>query len=233
MPGYLGLVPRKRTKREISRNGANIWSSADLDLLPYLVEQDPNSFKDNIEASRVGRIVAHAEYRFRPKGWDWETAERPNQQANGNAIYYGIIELPQAVNVVLIYLGGGKAEDLLDYHCRYQDCFEPVNINTNASHLRKGLAKQLVTWLFPFCDEQGLDYKLMSSPIGRGLYKNCGFVEGVEGDKSAVQIDMGAWGGSGIYEHVYMVRYPERSGSGKAERGRGTYRQPATLSSPG
>jgi hypothetical protein len=105
------------------------------------------------------------------------------------------------VNVVLIYLVGGKAEDLLDYHCRYQDCFEPVNINTNASHLRKGLAKQLVTWLFPFCDEQGLDYKLMSSPIGRGLYKNCGFVEGVEGDKSAVQIDMGACGGSGMYEH--------------------------------
>ena len=184
----------------------------DLDLLPYLVEQDPNSFKDNIEASRVGRIVAHAEYRFRPKGWDREAAERRDR-------YPKTPGLPQAVNIKLLRLFGGKTLDLLDYHCRYQDCYELVNIYTNASHLRKGLAKQLVKWLFPFCDEQGLDYKLMASPMGRGLYKNCGFVEDGEGDKSAVQIDMGAWGGSGMYEHVYMVRYPEKPGSIKAEGG--------------
>lgn len=64
-------------------------------------------------------------------------------------------------------------------------------------------------WLFPFCDEKQLNYKLLASLMGRGLYKKCGFVEEGDGDHSAVRINRGEWGGQGIHEHVYMVRHPE------------------------
>lgn len=49
----------------------------DMELLPYLVEQNPNEFKNYPEAAKLGRIVAHADFRFRPQGWDWQAADHP------------------------------------------------------------------------------------------------------------------------------------------------------------
>lgn len=185
----------------------------DLDLLPCLVEQNPDHFKDNPEAAKVGRIVAHADFRFRPKGWDWHDVKHEYQQANGMPVGHGSIPKPPGSNTELIEMFDNKVEELLDYHCKGQNCYELVNISTNASHLRKGLAKQLVMWLFPFCDRQQLDYKLLASPMGRGLYKRCGFVEEGVGENGAVEVDMGDWGGDGIHQHIYMVRHPERHSS--------------------
>ena len=195
----------------------------DLDLLPYLVEQDPDSFKDNTEAFTIGRIVARADYRFRPKGWNWQVTQSRYQRASEKATYPMTVEQPQGSNSKIIEHFGIKAAELLDRHCRDQECYELMNLETNVSHKGKGLAKQLVEWLFPFCDEQGLDYKLMASPVARGLYRRCGFVEDGEDAEAAISIDLGKWGGSGIYEHVCMVRHPEKAGSPKAEGGgRGT-----------
>lgn len=180
----------------------------DMDLLPHLVQQNPNEFKNYPEAAKLGRIVAHADFRLRPKGWDWQAADHPYPQANGMPIGSDGFSKPQGANIELIF--DKKVEELPDYHCKDQACYELVNISTNASHLRKGLAKQLVMWLFPFCDERQLNYKLLASPMGGGLYKNCGFVEEGDGNNSAVRIDMGEWGGHGIHEHVYMVRHLEK-----------------------
>jgi hypothetical protein len=182
----------------------------DLDLLPYRVEEYPDEYDNESPARLLGRIVAHADYRFRPKGWDWRDPKHPNPQVNGEPIG---IPKPAGANVELIELFDEKVEELLDHHCRGQDCYELVNLATNVSHLRKGLAKHLVTWLFRFCDEQQLDYKLMASPMGRGLYKGCGFLEEGQGDKAAVEIDMAEWGGEGIHQHFYMVRHPEKLNS--------------------
>lgn len=185
----------------------------DLDLLPYLVEQNPDEFEDKPEASKLGRIVAHADYRFRPKGWHWRDAKHPDLQANSMPVSAGSIPQPSGANVELIKLFNTKVEDLMDHHAVAQDCYELVNIATSASHLRKGLAKQLVLWLFPFCDQQQSDYKLIASPAGKGLYMRCGFVEDGVGDKRAVEMNMGEWGGEGIHQHIYMVRHPEKRSS--------------------
>jgi hypothetical protein len=180
----------------------------DLDLLPLLIEQNPERFTDNPEAAKAGRIVSHADFRMRPKGWNWQDAK---QQANDTSTESDSPQGPNGANIELIKLCNTKAGELLDYHCRDHACYELVNIASNASHLRKGLAKQLITWIFPYCDEQQLDCKLLASPMGRGLYKSCGFVEEGKGNKSALRIDMGEWSGDGIHEHVYMVRRPGKS----------------------
>ena len=203
-------IPRLGAKKEDGKGTAierrEHLVIRDLDLLPRLVEQDPDAFQDNPEAKKLGRIVAHADYRFRPKGWDFRKPNHPDPQANARFLS---IPKPEGANVKLVELLDEKVEELLNFHFKGSDCYELYNISTNASHLRKGLAKQLVKWLYPFCDEDGLDYKLLASPMGRGLYRSCGFVEEGEGDAFAAEIDMSEWGGEGIHQHVYMVRHPE------------------------
>lgn len=177
----------------------------DLDLPPYRVEEYPDEYDTDSPARKLGRIVAHADYRFRPQGWDWRDPNHKAPQANGEPLG---VSKPAGANVELIEKFDERVEELLAYHCKGQDCYELVNIGTNVSHLRNGLAKKLVTWLFPFCDELRLDYKLLASPMGRFLYKSSGFVEEGKGDRAAVEIDMSKWGGEGIHQHVYMVRHP-------------------------
>jgi GNAT superfamily N-acetyltransferase len=182
----------------------------DLDLLPRRVEEHPEDYDAESPARKLGRIVTHAEYRFRPKGWNWRDPTHNHPHANGEPVD---VATPPGANAELIELFNERVKELLDYHCKGGDCYELVEIATHPSHLRKGLAKQLVTWLFRFCDEDHLDYKLMASPMGKGLYKSCGFVEDGKGDKGAVEIDMAEWGGEGIHRHVHMARHPEKLAS--------------------
>lgn len=188
----------------------------DLRILPFLVKQSPEKFKDNPEAAKLGRIVAHAELRLRPKSWSSLNEDDGDQQ--GNETDMRVDPSPEEVNIKLIALIDTKVVALLGYHCKESACCELVNISTAASHLRKGLAKQSTTWIYPYCDKQQLDYKLLGSPMGRPLYKSCGIVEEGERDKAAVRVHMAEWGGHGIHEHVYSEASSKaRNCMGKSE----------------
>jgi GNAT superfamily N-acetyltransferase len=80
-------------------------------------------------------------------------------------------------------------------------------ISTLPSHAGRGLAKALVSWIFPRADREGRICFLCASPMGSGLYRKLGFEE-VGGPGSVVEIDRGGRGGSGVHRHIAMVRYP-------------------------
>jgi GNAT superfamily N-acetyltransferase len=80
-------------------------------------------------------------------------------------------------------------------------------ISTLPSHAGKGLAKTLVSWIFPRADREGRICFLCASPMGYGLYRKLGFEE-VGGPGSIVEVDRSEWGGSGVHRHIAMVRYP-------------------------
>ena len=75
------------------------------------------------------------------------------------------------------------------------------------SHAGKGLAKALVSWIFPRADREGRICFLCASPMGYGLYRKLGFEE-VGGPGSIVEVDRSEWGRSGVHRHIAMVRYP-------------------------
>ena len=89
-------------------------------------------------------------------------------------------------------------------------CFELHSIATlTPSHLRKGTAKQLVEWIFPYADQWGLPVVLAASAMGVKLYEKCGFVE-----VGVLEVDLGEWGWEGAEQerghvHEIMVRWPE------------------------
>ena len=80
------------------------------------------------------------------------------------------------------------------------------NLFTLPSHGRRGCGHELTKVIFPRVDaENGICY-LDASPMGYAVYLRCGFVE-----VDVVEIDKGEYGGSGIHQHVGMLRYRQMS----------------------
>jgi GNAT superfamily N-acetyltransferase len=72
----------------------------------------------------------------------------------------------------------------------------------------RGLAKALVSWIFPYADAENRLCFLVASPLGYPVYKKLGFQE-IGGPYAVAEIDRSKWGGQGIHQHITMIRYPK------------------------
>ena len=104
--------------------------------------------------------------------------------------------LPAGASAELVHLFEDLDFKTVAFHIRGKRCYMLNNIAVLASHLRKGTPRQLVEWIFPFADRDGLPVLFASSPMGVPPYKACGFEEIIEEEKGAIEIDCTEWGGT-------------------------------------
>ncbi|KAF2823663.1 acyl-CoA N-acyltransferase [Ophiobolus disseminans] len=76
-------------------------------------------------------------------------------------------------------------------------------LHTDPSFQGRGAGKILVEWGTKEADELGLPAYLESSPSGHHLYRQCGFH-----DVDMLKLDLGLYGGEGVYEEPLMIREP-------------------------
>lgn len=229
-----------------------LWESDDIVELAVgmekihdesVVDEGSRTTDDQLEGR--GRVVAHAEFQFHsgnrpPHSHDivadshthaHNTLSNPEVSVPGastssSANDSTTVPLPLGINKELFELFNSGLFPLLDAHiARLTPCFELNLIATSDTHLRQGIARQLLTWIFPFADAEGVPVVLAASPVGVLLYKKCGFVE--IGDVEDAQtkllrgefvMDNRAWGGKDIHRHVFMVRWPANKDGGNSTR---------------
>ena len=81
------------------------------------------------------------------------------------------------------------------------------SIATLPSHGGHGVAKALMLQLLSEADHHQLPCYLSASPTGRGLYRKLGFKE-LGGSDGLIEVDMGDWGGQGMYRNTAMIWHP-------------------------
>ena len=176
-----------------------------IPLVEHLVVRDFDMIHLGTDQDRLapGRIVAHAEYHFiLSYGTPGEGTQREETPLGpsiscppgfGQGLH---LQIGKMVRAMMISLFSGLP------------CFELHSISTlTPSHLRKGIAKRLTEWIFPYADQLALPVVLSASPLGLLLYNKCGFVEYRQYD---VVIELEEWGGDGLHKLVTMVRWPGR-----------------------
>jgi len=179
----------------------------DLDLAPLVPDGQPSKQ----DGSHRGRIVGHAAWSYYA-GKDTASDENQSQPSIGPVP-------PASANVELVHLLNDKVNDMVKFHTSGKRCYVLDDIATLPSHQRKGIASQLVQWIFPFADRDALPVIFASSPMGCPLYKACGFRE-IGGERAAAEVDTGNWGGSGsIHRHIMMIRYPKGDNGEEVKEG--------------
>jgi ribosomal protein S18 acetylase RimI-like enzyme len=85
------------------------------------------------------------------------------------------------------------------------------NIATHPDYRRKGLASQLIQWVFPLADEMGCVVYLdtASDNDAMRLYERLGFQK--RGSQTIE--DLSKYGGEGSETHVALIRYPKSDSS--------------------
>ena len=151
----------------------------------------------------TGTIVSYASYIYHPNG--------PPAPATGPSPPSGSSNAPPlGYHKTFSDYWTARVESTLHTTFAHLPCFELHSIATlTPSHLRKGTAKQLVEWTFPYADRWGLPVVLAASAMGVKLYEKCGFVE-----VGTLEVDLGVWGWKGAEQerghvHRIMVRWPE------------------------
>lgn len=175
----------------------------DLDLRPTFSEHSSGS--PSFTSTHRGRIVAHAIWIYCPADW---VSRYPPPPLLNDAPNHSPTP-PAETNTALVTHFDSQVKEMGSLHVRGKLCYILMSISTLASHLRKGIATQLVRWIFPRADENGLPVYLAASPAGFPLYKTVGFVE-IGGEKGMVQVPLGEWGGAegAVHRHTMMVRQP-------------------------
>jgi hypothetical protein len=175
----------------------------DQDLAPYPSDNATNhTNSDNHE----GRIVSHAEWLYNPHN----TPEITEETLPTTEGAHPANPPPPGCNTDLIRHFNDLVETTMTEFKNGVACYELRNISTANSHLRKGIAKQLVNWIFQYADRDQLPVILAASPVGYYLYRSCGFEDATDanGEPRCCTIDMGEFGGEGIHQHKLMVRWP-------------------------
>ena len=187
---------------------SSIRSEDELPSIPlaeHLVVHDLDMIHLGTNQDRLspGRIVAHADYRFMLSYGTPEDGTESEENSLGPSI-----SCPPGFSQSLHLHINEMVEGTMIRLFSSLPCFELHNISTlTPSHLRKGIAKKLTGWVFPYADQLALPVVLSASPSGLPLYKKCGFVEYRQYD---VVIELEKWGGEGLHRLVTMVRWPGR-----------------------
>ena len=180
----------------------------DLDLEPLDALDGAGS-----HAHQDGRIVSHAAFSYHPPN-ELKQEKSQIQEATTTPIIHATpIELPATGHRELHTYWNNKVEAALDSQFSHLHCFEVRELATlSPSHLRRGIASQLLRWIFPWADKLNVPVVLAATPPGYPLYLRHGFVE-VGGDSGIVECNMADWGGIGIHRHILMIRFPQEGRS--------------------
>lgn len=155
-----------------------------------------------------GRIVAYAEFKYHPLEELKPKKQESQTPKDTTAAQWKSLEPPAAVHRELHEHWNNVVETALENQFGGMHCFEVRSLATlSPSHLRKGIASRLLTWIFPWADRLNVPVVLAATPPGYPLYLKHGFVPIGEND-GAVECNMADWGGTGIHRHVLMVRQP-------------------------
>ncbi|KAF1965679.1 hypothetical protein BU23DRAFT_488606, partial [Bimuria novae-zelandiae CBS 107.79] len=108
-------------------------------------------------------------------------------------------KLPENSNKDLILAFTAGLRELRENVLQGREHFLLENIATHPDHRGKGLASQLIEWVFPEADQQGALVYLdtASDNAAMRLYKRLGFEE-----KGSDTIELGKYGGEGSHTHV-------------------------------
>ena len=78
------------------------------------------------------------------------------------------------------------------------------SVQTHPSHQGRGAASMLMKWGVERADADGLPCYVNAEEAAYALYRRFGFVDLYEGG-----IDLGKFGGDGVYRTMGMVRWPK------------------------
>lgn len=204
---HTAKLPRDLDKPRISKL---FKEDRNADALPtetaseHIAIRDPDLSKPGTShPCDTGTIVSYASYIYHPNG--------PPAPAPGHSPPSGSSNAPPpGYHKTFSDYWTARVESTLHTTFAPLPCFELHSIATlTPSHLRKGTAKQLVEWIFPYADRRGLPVVLAASAMGVKLYEKCGFVE-----VGTLEVDLGVWGWKGAEQerghvHRIMVRWPE------------------------
>ncbi|KAJ9609507.1 hypothetical protein H2200_005834 [Cladophialophora chaetospira] len=180
----------------------------DLDLKP--LEEVQDDYDGGRQAS-TGRIVAYAEFKYHPmeEAKSDEHANEPTESTSGENDWK-FLQPPPSVHNELRKHWDGVVEAVLERQFGGMHCFEVRGLSTlSPSHLRKGIASKLLSWIFPWADRLNVPVVLAATPPGYPLYLKHGFVP-VGPNGGAIECNMAEWGGSGVHRHILMMRPPEK-----------------------
>ncbi|ETI22625.1 hypothetical protein G647_06701 [Cladophialophora carrionii CBS 160.54] len=187
----------------------------DLDLEP-LNEKNPAKSHDDFHpssSSSEGRIVAYAEFTYHPpedahSHYQGQNAKTTTPDSKDEILLQP--QPPPSVHNELRKHWDGLVETALQRQFGGMHCFEVRGLSTlSPSHLRRGIASTLLSWIFPWADRLNVPVVLAATPPGYPLYLKHGFVPAGPND-GAIECDMAQWGGSGVHKHVLMIRWPEK-----------------------
>ena len=158
---------------------------------------------ESSQLHNTGTIVSYASYFYHPSG-------PPAPPPSPSPPIDSTNPPPQGYHAAFSDYWTARVTSALQTTFAPLPCFELHSIATlTPSHLRKGTAKQLVQWIFPYADHWGLPVVLAASAMGVKLYEKCGFVE-----VGILEVDLGEWGWKGAegergHVHRIMLRWPE------------------------
>ena len=166
----------------------------DLDLSPVEPSNNVN------RGQGQGRIVAHVEYVFCPPDWfsrNHHTPANPDEPVDPRIA---------AMNQALMDHFHEEIYRVSEVHVGGQECYMLLGIHTLATHLRRGIASELIRWIIPYANAKRRSIFLVSSPVGVHVYRKNGF-EGVGGDAESIEIPLEDWGGpKGVVHHLVAMR---------------------------
>ena len=180
----------------------------DLDLKP---SDGTHGGKGDHHEPSPGRIVAHAEFKYHPPE-DSKPEEQTTQptEATSGLDSWKFLQPPQSVHNDLRKYWDNVVETAIEKEFGGMHCFEVRGLSTlSPSHLRRGIASNLLIWIFPWADRLNVPVVLAATPPGYPLYLKHGFVP-VGSNGGAIECNMADWGGSGVHRHVLMIRRPAK-----------------------
>ena len=184
----------------------------DLDLEPLKAVSEASS---GAAQQSHGRVVAYAEFKYHPPAEAKSEVHVPqSEDAKAEAIAkWKTIQTPKAVHRELHEHWNNVVEEAIRTEFGGMHCFEIRGLATlSPSHLRKGIASELLGWIFPWADRLNVPVVLAATPPGYLLYLRHDFVE-IDSENAVLECNLDDWRGTGVHKHVLMVRWPKKDES--------------------